>query len=53
MGKHILQIPSVDGCLYIYDADRKVIQKLCDVKRLEDIPPDVRETLSRANLCSG
>jgi hypothetical protein len=51
MGKHVIQIPSEDGCLYVYDTDKKTMQKICDIKKLEDIPKDVRETLSRAGLC--
>jgi hypothetical protein len=50
MGKHTVQIPSSDGCIYIYDADRKTIRKVCDIEKPEDIPADVRETLRVAGL---
>lgn len=51
MSRHILQIPSADGCVYLYDADRKTLQKQCDVKKPEDAPEDVKETLLVAGLC--
>jgi hypothetical protein len=51
MGKHIIQIPSEDGCVYVYDTDEKIIQKISEIKRIKDIPEDVRETLRIANLC--
>jgi hypothetical protein len=50
MGKHVIQIPSEDGCLYVYDVDKQTLKKLCDIERLEDIPADVLETLNMANL---
>jgi hypothetical protein len=50
MGKHILQIPSADGRVYAYDADRKTLCKICDIEKPEDIPEDVMETLNAAGL---
>jgi hypothetical protein len=50
MGKHVLQVPSADGFIYIYDADRKTLQKIHDIDKLGDIPEDVMETLNAANL---
>jgi hypothetical protein len=49
MGKHIIQIPSADGCVYAYDADRKTLQKICGIENPEDIPVDVLETLRIIN----
>jgi hypothetical protein len=51
MGKHILQIPSADGCIYLYDADRRTLKKLCEIAKPEDAPADVKETLLAAGLC--
>jgi hypothetical protein len=50
MGKHIIQIPSKDGSVYIYDADSKTLRKICDVTGPGDIPEDVCETLRILNL---
>jgi hypothetical protein len=50
MGRHIIQIASADGCIYVCDADKKTIRKVCSIERLEDVPDDVRETLSVVNL---
>jgi hypothetical protein len=45
MGKYSIQIPSADGCVYVYDADNKTLWKICDIEKPEDIPADVKETL--------
>jgi hypothetical protein len=50
MGKHIIQIPSADGCTYVYDTDEKTLQKICDIGSAKDIPEDVKETLRTARL---
>jgi hypothetical protein len=50
MGKHVIQIPSEDGDIYIYDTDKKTFRKACDVEKLEDLPADVKETLRTINL---
>jgi hypothetical protein len=50
MGKHVIQIPSEDGCVYVYDADKKTIRKICDIEKPEDLPADVKETLRSINL---
>jgi hypothetical protein len=50
MGKHIIQIPSVDGCLYLYDADKKTLRQVRDMEKEDDIPADVKETLRIVNL---
>jgi hypothetical protein len=50
MGKHVIQIPSEDGCVYVYDTDKKTMRKICDIEKLEDIPQDVKETLRNINL---
>jgi hypothetical protein len=50
MGKHIIQIPSTDGSIYIYDADSRTLRKICDITEPGDIPADVRETLRILNL---
>jgi hypothetical protein len=50
MGKHVIQIPSADGCIYVYDVDRKTLRKICDIEKLDDIPEDVKETLDAVNL---
>jgi hypothetical protein len=36
--------------MYIYDADKKTLQAVCDVEDLKDVPADVRELLYRLNL---
>jgi hypothetical protein len=46
MGKHNIQIPGSDGCIYIYDGDTGEILKLCDIAKITDLPVDVRETLN-------
>jgi hypothetical protein len=50
MGKHVIQIPSADGCICVYDADRKTLRKICGTERMEDIPEDAQETLDAVNL---
>jgi hypothetical protein len=52
MGKHVIQIPSEDGCVYVYDTDKKTLQRISDIKKTQAIPRDVRETLDRAGLCA-
>jgi hypothetical protein len=50
MGKHVIQIPSEDGRVYVYDTDKKIIRKICDIERPEDLPADVKETLRNINV---
>jgi hypothetical protein len=50
LGKHVIQIPSADGCAYVYDVDRKTLRKICNIEKLDDIPEDVKETLDAVNL---
>jgi hypothetical protein len=50
VGKHIIQIPSADGYVYVYDADKKTLRKICDVEKPEDIPEDVLETMRMISL---
>jgi hypothetical protein len=50
MGKHVLQIPSDDGCIYIYDVDTQTLRKLCGITASYLIPDDVKQTLERASL---
>jgi hypothetical protein len=49
MGKHILQIPGSDGCVYAYDADSKTLKRICEVG-IAETPEDVLETIKAAGL---
>jgi hypothetical protein len=50
MGKHTLQIPSADGCVYVYDVDTQTVKKVCDIVAAKEIPADVWETIKAAKL---
>jgi hypothetical protein len=50
MDKHIIQIPSRDGYVYVYDVDKQTLRKLCPIAKPEDISADVRETLYTCHL---
>jgi hypothetical protein len=50
MGRHVIQIPSADGRVYVYDTDKKTFWKVCGIEKAEDLPPDVKETLRNINL---
>jgi hypothetical protein len=50
MGKHVLQIPADDGCIYLYDADTQTLRKLCDITTVRQIPDEVKQTLEAAHL---
>lgn len=46
MGNNIIQIPSDDGCVYIYNFDTGKAQKLCDIGSPKDFPDDVKIKLA-------
>jgi hypothetical protein len=50
VGKRIIQIPSADGCAYVYDADEKALRKICGVEKPEGIPEDALETMRMIGL---
>jgi hypothetical protein len=50
LGKHIVQIHSGDGCVYLYDADKKTLMKACDVVHADHIPVGVKETLDALHV---
>jgi hypothetical protein len=50
MGKHILQIPADDGCVYLYDVETQELRKLCEIETVCSIPEEVGKTLEMAHL---
>jgi hypothetical protein len=50
MGKYVLQIPTDDGCVYVYDIETQLLRKVCDITRIDAVPEVVKETLSKAHL---
>jgi hypothetical protein len=47
---HVIQMVSADGCVYIYDVDKKTLKKVYDIEKQEDIPDDVKAILAIAGL---
>jgi hypothetical protein len=45
MGKNVIQIPSDDGCVYVYDLDANKLKKVCDIFSERDVPDNVRDIL--------
>jgi hypothetical protein len=50
VSNHIIQIASIDGCVYIYNMDNETLKKVHNIEKLEDASKDVREVLFMANL---
>jgi hypothetical protein len=45
MWKNVIQIPSDDGCVYVYDVDTARLKKICDIVAEKDVPQNVRDIL--------
>jgi hypothetical protein len=50
VARHVIQIASQDGCVYVCDVDSGKLWKVCEVKGFSEMPVDVRETADLINL---
>jgi hypothetical protein len=46
MGNNTVQIPSSDGCVYVFNLDTGKAQKICDIEAPKDFPSDVKEKIA-------
>ncbi|GMO63762.1 MAG: hypothetical protein Ta2A_11120 [Treponemataceae bacterium] len=44
---NVIQIPSNDGCIYLYNLDTGKAQKICDLVSPKDYPDDVKEKIAK------